>query len=200
MQRWQEQGEQKLVELLRTMRSFAKMHSVWSQLAESQSSGRSGAAAYARQKAAMYERRRLEATKLIKEAGYGHLLEDSANVLSFVEEQRKKEAELIENALNSVRHEHSQPVTPVTDQEVAEFVHAVLHGNISCMAKTCVGETIGSLLLGWRLYNCLPQLPPQLRTRKLRVKGWLQGTRIRLIPYRHRTVRCRANLVDGTGT
>ncbi|KAJ7930322.1 hypothetical protein B0H13DRAFT_1858952 [Mycena leptocephala] len=34
MQRWQEQKEQKLVELLRTVRSFVKMQHVWTQLAD----------------------------------------------------------------------------------------------------------------------------------------------------------------------
>ncbi|KAJ7495577.1 hypothetical protein FB451DRAFT_1164304 [Mycena latifolia] len=103
MQRWQEQGEQKLVELLRTMRSFAKMHSVWAQLAEIQPSDRSGAKAYARQKVAMYERRRLEAQKKVQEAGYSHLLQSKANVLSFVEEQRQKEKEFIANALKGAQ-------------------------------------------------------------------------------------------------
>ncbi|KAJ6482251.1 hypothetical protein DFH09DRAFT_1462551, partial [Mycena vulgaris] len=99
MQRWQEQGEQKLVELLRTMRSFAKMQSVWAELAERQASDCLGARAYARQKASMYNRRRLEARKKIQEIGCGHLLEETANVVAFVEQERKKEAELMESML-----------------------------------------------------------------------------------------------------
>ncbi|KAJ6479795.1 hypothetical protein C8R45DRAFT_1101241 [Mycena sanguinolenta] len=59
MQRWQEQIEQKLAELLRTYRSFTKMQAVWLELAAS--AVQHGAAAYARQKAAMYMRRASEA-------------------------------------------------------------------------------------------------------------------------------------------
>ncbi|KAJ6454275.1 hypothetical protein DFH09DRAFT_1390415 [Mycena vulgaris] len=100
MQRWQEQGEQKLVELLRTMRSFAKMQSVWAELAErDRHQIASVARAYARQKASMYNRRRLEARKKIQEIGCGHLLEETANVVAFVEQERKKEAELMENGV-----------------------------------------------------------------------------------------------------
>ncbi|KAF7372608.1 CxC2 domain-containing protein [Mycena venus] len=50
MQRWQEQKEQKLIELLRTVRSFFKMQQVWTQLANGHSSNQPGHAAYARQK------------------------------------------------------------------------------------------------------------------------------------------------------
>ena len=101
MQRWQKQGEQKLVGLLRTMRSFRKMQSVWAQLAENQPTDQRGRIAYARQKAAMYDRRRLEARSLVKAGGYGHLLEDTANVVSFVEEQREKERLLIKSSVDN---------------------------------------------------------------------------------------------------
>ncbi len=70
MQRWQEQVEQKLAELLRTARSFAKMQSVWAQLADNQPSHRRGAAAYARQKAAMYEKRTVQTREKLQELGY----------------------------------------------------------------------------------------------------------------------------------
>ncbi|KAJ7712619.1 hypothetical protein B0H16DRAFT_1479244 [Mycena metata] len=75
MQRWQEQSEQKLVELLRTP------------------SGRYGAAAYARQKAAMYEKRTEEARTKVKELGYGSLLGKGANVVALIDSQRRLEAE-----------------------------------------------------------------------------------------------------------
>jgi hypothetical protein len=101
MQHWQEQGEQKLVELLRTMRSFGKMQWVWAQLAEKQPSDQRGPIAYARQKAAMYDRRRLEARNLVKAGGYGHLLQETANVVSFVEEQREKERLLIRSSVEN---------------------------------------------------------------------------------------------------
>jgi hypothetical protein len=99
MQCWQEQGEQKLSELLRTSRSFAKMKVVWAELAVIQPSNRRGAQAYARQKAAMYERRASEACSKLRGLGYGHLLEKCANLVSFVQERRKKEAEFISQAV-----------------------------------------------------------------------------------------------------
>ncbi|KAJ7937543.1 hypothetical protein B0H13DRAFT_1852515 [Mycena leptocephala] len=100
MQRWQEQGEQKLVESLRTARSFAKMQSVWSALANNQPSLRAGAKAYARQQAAMYEKRTTEGHKKLKDLGYGELLGETANVVLFVEQQRRKEAEFIQQTLS----------------------------------------------------------------------------------------------------
>ncbi|KAK7013602.1 hypothetical protein R3P38DRAFT_3322533 [Favolaschia claudopus] len=95
MQRWQEQIEQKLAELSRTRRSFKKMESVWTELATSQPSDRPGAAAYARQKAAMYQKRSSEAHNKLRELGYENLLREDANIVQFVEEERKKQAEFI---------------------------------------------------------------------------------------------------------
>jgi hypothetical protein len=100
MQRWQEQVEQKLVELLRTARSFTKMQAVWLALAERQPSHRRGAAAYARQKAEMYAKRAGEARQKIKDTGYQELLEETANVVSFVDKQRRREAESIRQMLS----------------------------------------------------------------------------------------------------
>lgn len=98
MQRWQEQVEQKLAELLRTGRSFAKMQSVWSELAERQLPDQLGAAAYARQKAAMYARRTAEVHQKLRELGYENLLERNANLVAFVDEERRKEAQLVSQA------------------------------------------------------------------------------------------------------
>ncbi|KAJ7256582.1 hypothetical protein C8J57DRAFT_1235441 [Mycena rebaudengoi] len=100
MQRWQEQVEQKLVELLRTARSFTKMQAVWLALAERQPSHRRGAAAYTRQKAEMYAKRAGEARQKIKDTGYQELLEETANVVSFVDKQRRREAESIRQMLS----------------------------------------------------------------------------------------------------
>ncbi|KAF8197329.1 hypothetical protein K438DRAFT_1760109 [Mycena galopus ATCC 62051] len=91
MQRWQEQKEQKLVELLRTVRSFLKMQQVWTQLGNEHSSNQPGHAAYARQKAAMYQRRTEEAQRLVRVGGYGFLLEPAANVIEYIEKERAKE-------------------------------------------------------------------------------------------------------------
>ncbi|KAJ7233783.1 hypothetical protein C8J57DRAFT_1532099 [Mycena rebaudengoi] len=99
MQRWQEQWEQKLVELLRTRRRFSKMQSVWEALASLQPLDSPGAVAYARQKAAMYTRRKVEAEKNIKDVGHEELLGEMANVVAFVESERKKARKFIEAAL-----------------------------------------------------------------------------------------------------
>ncbi|KAK6997020.1 CxC2 domain-containing protein [Favolaschia claudopus] len=99
MQRWQEQIEQKLAELLRTRRSFLKMESVWLELAPLQPLDRPGAAAYARQKAAMYQRRASEAYTKLKELGYESLLRRDANLLEFVEQERKKQADFIRSSV-----------------------------------------------------------------------------------------------------
>ncbi|KAJ6514598.1 hypothetical protein DFH09DRAFT_1431747 [Mycena vulgaris] len=90
MQRWQEQKEQKLVELLRTIRSFDKMGRVWTQLADL-APNQPGHAAYARQKAAMYERRAEEARGYVKMAGHEALLLPTANVIQFIEDERAAE-------------------------------------------------------------------------------------------------------------
>ncbi|KAJ7857939.1 hypothetical protein B0H14DRAFT_3135672 [Mycena olivaceomarginata] len=95
MQRWQEQKEQKLVELLRTIRSFLKMQQVWTQLADAHSSSQPGHTAYARQKAAMYHVRAEEAKKLLRVGGYGFLLEPAANVIEYIEKERAKESEYL---------------------------------------------------------------------------------------------------------
>ncbi|KAJ6620174.1 hypothetical protein B0H10DRAFT_2023034 [Mycena sp. CBHHK59/15] len=99
MQRWQEQWEQKLVELLRTIRSFARMQSIWTELAERQLPDQLGAKAYARQKAAMFDRRREEGCQSIRKLGYGDLLKEKANVVLFVEGEREREAALVKAAL-----------------------------------------------------------------------------------------------------
>ncbi|KAF8157650.1 hypothetical protein K438DRAFT_2073948 [Mycena galopus ATCC 62051] len=99
MQRWQEQKEQKLVELLRTVRSFLKMQQVWTQLGNEHSSNQPGHAAYARQKAAMYQRRTEEAQRLVRVGGYGFLLEPAANVIEYIEKERAKESEYLQHCL-----------------------------------------------------------------------------------------------------
>lgn len=98
MQRWQEQKEQKLVELLRTVRSFARMQQVWSELA-TRHANQPGHAAYASQKAFMYERRAEEAQNLVRLGGYGSLLEPKANVIEFIEKERSREELYLSNRL-----------------------------------------------------------------------------------------------------
>ncbi|KAF8142583.1 hypothetical protein K438DRAFT_1784603 [Mycena galopus ATCC 62051] len=91
MQRWQEQKEQKIVELLCTVRSFLKMQQLWTQLGNEHSSNQPGHAAYAWQKAAMYQQRPEEAQRLVRVGGYGFLLEPAANVIEYIEKEREKE-------------------------------------------------------------------------------------------------------------
>ncbi|KAJ7236499.1 hypothetical protein C8J57DRAFT_1247744 [Mycena rebaudengoi] len=100
MQRWQEQHEQKLVELLRTSRSFGKMQSTWSELGDSHALTSPGHAAYARQKTAMYERRREEAQQFIIAAGYESLLLPTAKVINYILEERRKEAEYVSSLID----------------------------------------------------------------------------------------------------
>lgn len=99
MQRWQEQKEQKLVELLRTIRSFVKMQLVWSQLGDLHSLNQPGHTAYARQKASMYERRIEDAKKLVRMGGHEDLLTPTANVINFIEAERAKEREYLKEKI-----------------------------------------------------------------------------------------------------
>lgn len=94
VQRWQEQTELKLAEILRTIRTFRKMSSVWSGLSETQPPDRRGTSAYAKQKAAMYHRRMQEGEQCVIVAGYGQLLEADSNLIEFVREERAKAEKL----------------------------------------------------------------------------------------------------------
>jgi hypothetical protein len=95
MQRWQEQKEQKLVELLRTVRSFTKMQHVWTQLADHHCANQPGHTAYARKKAAMYDRRAEDARGLVRLGGYDELLSPTANVIEFIKRERATEKEYL---------------------------------------------------------------------------------------------------------
>ncbi|KAK7059410.1 hypothetical protein R3P38DRAFT_3522443 [Favolaschia claudopus] len=79
--------------------NFLKMELVWLELAPLQPLDRPGAAAYARQKAAMYQRRASEAYTRLKELGYESLLRRDANLLEFVEQERKKQADFIRSSV-----------------------------------------------------------------------------------------------------
>ncbi|KAJ7716285.1 hypothetical protein B0H16DRAFT_1801604 [Mycena metata] len=96
MQRWQEQGEQKLAELLRTYRSFQRMDETWAALAAT--SLPAGHQAYARQKAAMYRKRAEEARYLVTAAGYRALLSKEGNILAVVQAERDREARILADA------------------------------------------------------------------------------------------------------
>ncbi|KAJ7809343.1 hypothetical protein B0H14DRAFT_3151655 [Mycena olivaceomarginata] len=94
MQRWQEQGEQKLAELLRTNRSFLKMEDTWTALALQNAPTKPGHSAYAKQKAAMYRKRAEMAQALILGVGYGDLLASDASLVQRVQEERDAERKL----------------------------------------------------------------------------------------------------------
>ncbi|KAJ7903283.1 hypothetical protein B0H13DRAFT_1882133 [Mycena leptocephala] len=91
MQRWQEQKEQKLAELLRTNRSFLKMEATWATLALDSAQKSLGHSAYARQKVAMYRKRAENTQALITAVGYGDLLAPNASIIQRVRQDRRSE-------------------------------------------------------------------------------------------------------------
>ncbi|KAJ7798689.1 hypothetical protein B0H14DRAFT_3092881 [Mycena olivaceomarginata] len=98
MQRWQEQKEQKLAELLRTNRSFLKMEATWTALASD--SATAGHRAYARQKAATYRTRAQQAQNFVTRAGYGESLTESANIIERIQMEREKEKMFVIEAIS----------------------------------------------------------------------------------------------------
>jgi hypothetical protein len=92
MQRWQEQAEQKLAELLRTAESFKKMQDIWTHLARRQEPG---FVAYAKQKAAMYGKMVSSSDEGLVCAGYAGLRarieKDEISLLDVVEKHRLDE-------------------------------------------------------------------------------------------------------------
>lgn len=97
MQRWQEQGEQKIAELLRTTRSFKRMEQTWTMLAAT--NVLLGHQAYARQKAAMYRTRASKAQELVAAAGYPDMLAENASLISRVQSDRDREAKFVADAI-----------------------------------------------------------------------------------------------------
>ncbi|KAJ7799913.1 hypothetical protein B0H14DRAFT_2616624 [Mycena olivaceomarginata] len=95
MQRWQEQGEQKLAELLRTNRSFLKMEDTWTALASQNAQTKPGHSAYAKQKATMYHKHAEMAQALILGVGYGDLLASDASLVQRVQEERDAERKFL---------------------------------------------------------------------------------------------------------
>ncbi|KAF7304596.1 CxC2 domain-containing protein [Mycena chlorophos] len=90
MQRWREQREQKIAELLRTRRSFLRMAQTWNTLADLNAE-KPGYSAYGHQKAAMFTRMAREVEERIKEAGYGELLAPDAKLVDWVMKKRAVE-------------------------------------------------------------------------------------------------------------
>src|SRR5215471_8085830 len=99
MQRWQEQVEQKLAELLRTIRSFGKMKDIWSQLSSMQPNTLPGHIAYANRQSAMYARLESDSKKKLGEAGYKRLLSMDGPIVDFVKVKRAEEEAFLAKAL-----------------------------------------------------------------------------------------------------
>nr|GAT44329.1 predicted protein [Mycena chlorophos] len=99
MQRWREQREQKIAELLRARRSFLRMAQTWNTLADLNAE-KPGYSAYGHQKAAMFTRMAREVEERIKEAGYGELLAPDAKLVDWVAARRKAEDLEFEKAIN----------------------------------------------------------------------------------------------------
>ncbi|KAJ6583702.1 hypothetical protein B0H10DRAFT_1952501 [Mycena sp. CBHHK59/15] len=96
MKRWQEQGEQKIAELLRSNRSFKRMEATWTTLAST--NHLPGHQAYTRQKAAMHRRKAEQAQGFITLVGYPELLEDNASLVGRVEVDRARESKVVADA------------------------------------------------------------------------------------------------------
>ena len=99
MQRWQEQVEQKLAELLRTIRSFDKMSKTWTALSLTQPSNLPGHIAYAKKKASMYEKMGSNCEKKLEGAGHKDLLSMKGTLVDYVEAMREKQATFLETYL-----------------------------------------------------------------------------------------------------
>jgi hypothetical protein len=99
MKRWQEQGEQKIAELLRSNQSFKRIEATWTALASK--NHLPGHQAYARQKAAMHRRRAEQAQDFVALVGYQELLEDNASIIGRVELDRAREAKVVADACHS---------------------------------------------------------------------------------------------------
>ncbi|KAJ6524944.1 hypothetical protein B0H19DRAFT_1085067 [Mycena capillaripes] len=105
MQRWQEQKEQKLAELLRTNRSFLRMEVTWATLALDSAQKSLGHTPGANidacgTRAAMYRKRAERAQALITAVGYGDLLAPDASIIQRVQQELDEEAKLVADALS----------------------------------------------------------------------------------------------------
>jgi predicted RNA-binding Zn ribbon-like protein len=102
MQRWQEQVEQKLAELLRTIQSFNKMKETWTALSLTQPSNLPGHIAYAKKKTSMYESMESNCKKKLEGAGYKHLLSMEDTLADYVDARRAEEAAFLRKSLEGL--------------------------------------------------------------------------------------------------
>jgi len=99
MQRWQEEVEVKLAELMRSIRSFKKLKDVWTELSCSQADDLPGHVAYAKRQAAIYARLEFDSKKKLGEVGYKRLLSWDGMLVHFMEAKRAEEQAFLETAL-----------------------------------------------------------------------------------------------------
>ena len=110
MQRWQEQVEGKLAELLRTIRSFGKMKDIWTKLSCMQADDLPGHVAYAKRQAAIYARLECDSKKKLGDVGYKQLLSMEGTIVDFVLAKRVEEQAFLETALKEHNSEFFFPV------------------------------------------------------------------------------------------
>ncbi|KAI0312439.1 hypothetical protein OF83DRAFT_1087012 [Amylostereum chailletii] len=96
MQRWQEQEEIKQAEFIRTSNTFSGLQRVWTQLAESQPSDFMGHVAYARKKAAMWDRMQRECMQRLRDAGY-EPLRPGESLVDRITAKRKVEDDILKS-------------------------------------------------------------------------------------------------------
>jgi len=99
MQRWQEEVEVKLAELMRSIRSFKKLKDVWTELSRSQADDLPGYVAYAKRQAAIYARLEFDSKKKLGEVGYKQLLSWDGTLVDFMEAKRAEEEAFLGTAL-----------------------------------------------------------------------------------------------------
>ncbi|KAK7015430.1 CxC2 domain-containing protein [Favolaschia claudopus] len=88
VERWREHVEMRLAELLRSIRSFRKWDTVWTELADGV---QAGYCAYAKQKAHMNRCRAERCEALLEAAGYKELLQPGASLVQYVIAKRARQ-------------------------------------------------------------------------------------------------------------
>jgi hypothetical protein len=84
MMRWQEEYEQKVIELVRAIRHYETMEAVWGSLSEASGNTQlPGKVSYARKTAARYREQAKRCSNILLQAGLPELT-DEAKVLDFV--------------------------------------------------------------------------------------------------------------------
>lgn len=96
MLRWQEEWEQKLAEHLRCIRYFAKLSSIWAELADEHQSN-AGAVAFAKRLSAQFEKQRKQARSDLDASGYHHIT-DFKELVKYILRCREEVKKIVEHA------------------------------------------------------------------------------------------------------